>query len=155
MFVQLFSFQSGHSGTGLDLPYEYNPSGVISTGSGGGGKKGKKGKKQKKQKKKSKGGGAYGGPTSSSFQPGTTPGDCMLFSGCRDDQTSADATIGGKATGAMTWAFTTVLNSHPQLSYLELLDRMRLELSKPPRRFTQIPQLTTGRPLNLSVPFTL
>ena len=28
-----------------------------------------------------------------------------MFSGCRDDQTSADANIGGQGVGAMSWAF--------------------------------------------------
>ena len=32
-----------------------------------------------------------------------------MFSGCRDDQTSADAHIEGEATGAMTWAFLEVM----------------------------------------------
>ena len=151
-----------HSGTGLDLPYEYHPSGSIS-GSGGGafsGKKGKKDKKQKKQKKQKKGGGAVGGGPSAyspgaGYLRGTTPGDVMLFSGCRDDQTSADATIGGKSTGAMTWALTTCLTRNKQQTFLQLLDNMRSELTKPPRAFTQVPQLSTGRPLNLSVPFSL
>lgn len=129
----------GHSGTGLDLPYEYLPSGMADTSSG---KKGKKVKKAKKAKKSKKGGG--GGPVQDGYLPGTTPGDCMLFSGCRyvfffflqasmlpssfcsplpssffdsDDQTSADAVIGGKATGAMTWVRS--FNSFPPSCFLE------------------------------------
>lgn len=139
-----------HSGTGLDLPYEYLPSGMADTSSG---KKGKKVKKAKKAKKSKKGGG--GGPVQDGYLPGTTPGDCMLFSGCRDDQTSADAVIGGKATGAMTWALTTCLTKNKKQTFLELLDNMRTELRKPPRAFSQVPQLSTGRPLNLAVPFSL
>ena len=159
----MFKKKIGHSGTGLDLPYEYHPSGTISSvggsGHGSSGKKGKKAKKVKAKKgKKGGGGGGYGGPSGydgSGYLPGTTYGDVMLFSGCRDDQTSADATIGGKSTGAMTWALTTCLTKNKQITFLQLLDAMRSELVRPPRAFTQVPQLTTGRPLNLQVPFSL
>ena len=37
--------------------------------------------------------------------PAFSPGDVQLFSGCRDDQTSADVVSGGQAGGAMTNAF--------------------------------------------------
>lgn len=33
--------------------------------------------------------------------------DVIMFSGCKDDQTSADAQEAGKATGAMSYAFTS------------------------------------------------
>jgi hypothetical protein len=32
----------------------------------------------------------------------------ILYSGCRDDQTSADANIAGTPSGAMSWAFLEV-----------------------------------------------
>lgn len=35
--------------------------------------------------------------------------DVIMFSGCKDDQTSADAQEAGKATGAMSYAFTSKL----------------------------------------------
>ena len=41
--------------------------------------------------------------------PGHGHGHVVLFSGCKDNQTSADAHLGGQATGAMTYAFTTTL----------------------------------------------
>jgi hypothetical protein len=34
--------------------------------------------------------------------------DVVMLSGCKDSQTSADATEAGKATGAMSWAFIKV-----------------------------------------------
>ena len=43
-----------------------------------------------------------------------SPADVISFSGCKDDQTSADASEAGQATGAMSWAFLTVLNKYPQ-----------------------------------------
>jgi hypothetical protein len=42
-----------------------------------------------------------------------------MLSGSKDSQTSADATIAGKATGAMSYAFVKVMNEYPQLSYLQ------------------------------------
>jgi hypothetical protein len=35
--------------------------------------------------------------------------DVVMFSGCKDSQTSADAVEDGKATGAMSYAFTSKL----------------------------------------------
>lgn len=44
----------------------------------------------------------------------------FMFSGCRDDQTSADANIGGSNVGAMSWALLQTLHSRPGQSYLEV-----------------------------------
>lgn len=44
----------------------------------------------------------------------------FMFSGCRDDQTSADATIAGSHVGAMSWALLQTLNSRPGQSYVEV-----------------------------------
>lgn len=46
--------------------------------------------------------------------------DVWMFSGCRDDQTSADATISGAATGAMSWAFIGTMREDQNLSYREV-----------------------------------
>lgn len=46
--------------------------------------------------------------------------DVWMFSGCRDDQTSADATISGAATGAMSWAFIGSMRQNPELSYVDV-----------------------------------
>jgi hypothetical protein len=43
-----------------------------------------------------------------------------MFSGCRDDQTSADANIGGMSEGAMSWAFLQVMKRGPDPSYLQV-----------------------------------
>lgn len=42
-----------------------------------------------------------------------------MFSGCRDDQTSADANIGGVNEGAMSWAFLQVMKRFPNPTYLQ------------------------------------
>ena len=42
----------------------------------------------------------------------------FMYSGCRDDQTSADASISGSHVGAMSWAFLQVMQSNPNQSYL-------------------------------------
>lgn len=42
----------------------------------------------------------------------------FMFSGCRDDQTSADASIGGSHVGAMSWALLKTLYERPDLSYV-------------------------------------
>jgi metacaspase-1 len=43
-----------------------------------------------------------------------------MFSGCRDDQTSADARIGGESTGAMTWAFLQVMRNEERPTYAQV-----------------------------------
>ena len=47
----------------------------------------------------------------------------FMFSGCRDDQTSADANIAGSHVGAMSWALLETLKSHPDLSYVQVCYR--------------------------------
>lgn len=49
--------------------------------------------------------------------------DVVMFSGCRDDQTSADANIGGNHVGAMSWALLNTLNSGRNLSYVQVCGR--------------------------------
>jgi len=61
--------------------------------------------------------------------------DVWMFSGCRDDQTSADATIAGAATGAMSWAFMKTMRENPEQSYenvsgLEVVERSGTNVSR-------------------------
>ena len=82
-----------------------------------------------------------------------TNGTVILISGCLDDQTSAEAVIvGGKVSGAMTWSFLEALKQQPT-SWGSLLTNMRTLLNA--SGFNQIPQLTSGRPLNTSSPILL
>jgi hypothetical protein len=45
-----------------------------------------------------------------------------MFSGCRDDQTSADANIQGMSEGAMSWAFLETMKRIPNPTYIEVRD---------------------------------
>jgi len=154
-----------HSGTGLDLPYVHTLTGGSSYSGGhsasGGGSSGitMSSKIKKKAKKKimstltqalmgpqQHGGGAAAGGVANC-------GDCFLYSGCRDDQTSADTSFGGKAQGAMTYAFTQALLKNPHQSYYDVLRSMRDLLQA--ARFTQVPQLSTQRQVDLNQAFSL
>ncbi|KAI1421680.1 peptidase C14, caspase domain-containing protein [Xylaria sp. FL1777] len=69
--------------------------------------------------------------------------DVWMFSGCADDQTSADTSIAGAATGAMSWALVRTLRENPEQSYIEVLQNTREELAQ---NYSQIPQLScSGR----------
>lgn len=112
-------FDSCHSGTALDLPYVYSTQGVVKeenmfkdAGSGllsaglayatgnksgalssimGLGKNLMSRKSVDERVKKFK----------------SSEADVVMFSGCKDSQTSADAMENGKSTGAMSYAFTS------------------------------------------------
>ncbi|KAL2151572.1 hypothetical protein VTH82DRAFT_6670 [Thermothelomyces myriococcoides] len=150
-------FDSCHSGTALDLPYVYSTQGIL--------------KEPNKAKEAGQGllgvvsaysRGDLGGVASNianffkkaaisedayarSMAIKTSPADVVMFSGSKDDQTSADATIASQATGAMSWAFITALKKNPQQSYLQLLNSIRDELQT---RYTQKPQLSCSHPLD-------
>lgn len=57
---------------------------------------------------------------------------------------SADASIAGQATGAMSWAFINALKRNPQQSYVQLLNSIRNELEG---KYEQKPQLSASHPL--------
>jgi len=96
---------------------------------------------------------AHGGSSPQASGGVSNYGDCYLYSGCRDDQTSADTSFNGKPQGAMTYAFTQALTKNPNQSYGEVLKTMReiLQASK----FTQVPQLSTQRQIDLNSPFSI
>ncbi|KAH3902308.1 related to Metacaspase-1 [Saccharomycodes ludwigii] len=162
-------FDSCHSGTVLDLPYTYSTKGLIKEpniykelGSEGlqaaisyatGNKQalisgltnmfqtvtkgGHKLSKEERDKIK---------------QLKFSPADVIMLSGSKDNQTSADAQENGRAGGAMSWAFLTVLNSQSQQTYLTLLQNMRTELSG---KYTQKPQLSASHPIDVNLPFIM
>lgn len=90
-----------------------------------------------------------------------------MISGCRDEQTSADVSNvasfqlpdpAGRAGGACTSAMLKVLyadNKKPDddLSFQEVLLSMRGILAA--SRYTQIPQLTSSRPMDVHSPFEI
>ena len=67
-------------------------------------------------------------------------GDAILISGCRDNQVSADAWIGERYHGALTFCLASVLQ---QKNYSVTLKELVLEINKQLKeaRFTQEPQL--------------
>jgi hypothetical protein len=71
----------------------------------------------------------------------SSPAHVIQFSGCLDNQTSADATIGGQPTGAMSWAFLQVMSSRRQLTLTQLLQELRSKLYG---KYHQIPQMSTS-----------
>jgi len=79
--------------------------------------------------------------------------DVIQLSGCRDNQTSADASINNVATGAMSYALITVLNQNQNLSYSQLLTQIRQIMKE--KRFSQIPQLSSSHPMNMNSQFIL
>jgi hypothetical protein len=75
----------------------------------------------------------------------------VLISGCRSTQTSADAFIGGKYNGALTYSLVGAINARKgDLSYRELHTLTLQALKK--GRFDQVPQLE-GRSGNFGLAF--
>mmetsp|Transcript_43591 Transcript_43591/g.93341 ORF Transcript_43591/g.93341 Transcript_43591/m.93341 type:complete len:376 (-) Transcript_43591:81-1208(-) len=125
-----------HSGTGLDLPYTYQD-----------------GQSQ-----------WYGMsmPTGYGYQnvgwhcddnPYHSEGNVLLFSGCMDEQTSADVQAPySKPRGAMTEAFIqTVERNRSRTTYKQFLQGLRQNLSR--AGHSQYPQLTSSQKFDIEKPF--
>jgi len=80
----------------------------------------------------------------------TSPADVISWSGCKDSQTSADASEAGKATGAMSYAFILALTQNPQQSYVQLLNSIRDILRN---KYSQKPQLSCSHPMDTNLLF--
>ena len=76
-----------------------------------------------------------------------TIGNVIMISGCTDKQTSADAYINNAYNGAMSWSFITSLQSNSKPTWRDLIKNMRSLLKS--SKFTQIPQLSTGKSYNI------
>lgn len=155
-------FDSCHSGSALDLPYLYSTQGVLKepnlakeAGQGllgivssyaRGDISGMASTAMGLFKKVTKGNDAY----EENKRTKTSPGDVIMWSGSKDDQTSADASISGQATGAMSWAFIGALRKNPQQSYVQLLNSIREELEG---KYSQKPQLSASHPIGKPVFF--
>jgi Caspase domain. len=71
---------------------------------------------------------------------GNNPMNHVLFAGCRDNQTSADAYINGSYNGAFTYYFSRHLrDTQGNITRAELIKRVRASLKF--NGFSQIPQL--------------
>lgn len=162
-----------HSGTGLDLPYQHD---VFGTGSGqrvSGGRN-----NSLTSGLFNVAGALLNGNATSALSAGlnlagvgrkknkmpTGPdpnaGEVLLFSGCKDNQTSADTSklAGGLTTGAMSYALIETLEHSTvgdwrNYTYRKLLQTMRQKLRN--AKMTQIPQFSTSHPFDLSSRFML
>ncbi|EEB05137.2 metacaspase Pca1 [Schizosaccharomyces japonicus yFS275] len=81
-----------------------------------------------------------------------SPADVISISGCKDSQTSADTSVNGFATGALSYALRQVLTQYPQLTYLQLLQQVREALRG---KYTQRPQLSCSHPLDVNLAFVM
>lgn len=79
-----------------------------------------------------------------------TRGQVVMFSGCQDRQTSADAFLNNKSQGALTCAYLTALNSNCS-TYEDILNFM-LKFMKD-NKFEQVPNFTCGRVIDLRSKF--
>ncbi|RNF00747.1 metacaspase [Trypanosoma rangeli] len=127
-------FDCCHSGTMLDLPYTFMGSRSLRSGVTGHMQRIRRGN--------------------------TCEGDVLMISGCADEQTSADvtntATLGmstAGAGGAATQCLTYVILKEGNLSYHDMLIATRDMLRK--KRFTQVPQLSASKPIDLQRKFSL
>ncbi|KAG0296834.1 Ca(2+)-dependent cysteine protease [Dissophora globulifera] len=83
----------------------------------------------------------------------SSPADCIMLSGCKDTQTSADTQEQGFGmTGAMTFSFITALSANRHQSYLQLLNSIRDILRT---KYAQKPQLSSSHPVDLNLIFTM
>jgi len=67
----------------------------------------------------------------------------VLMSGCRDNQTSADAYIDGKHQGAFTWSLATAIRENPDITWIEL-SKKSVELLN---SYSQVPQISGNKDL--------
>ena len=100
--------------------------------------------------------GRSGDARAKAAEQNTTQADIVMFSGCKDDQTSADTKVDGEASGAMSYALIKTLTkanrTKTSLTYTQLLRDMREVLEG---RYTQVPCLSAGRRLVLDHPFMI
>ncbi|ORY06989.1 hypothetical protein K493DRAFT_332938 [Basidiobolus meristosporus CBS 931.73] len=80
--------------------------------------------------------------------------DVIMFSGCKDYQTSADTSQEGFGnTGAMSYAFITALSRTKNLTYLQLLQTLRQIMVD--KGYTQQPSMSSGRPIDVNAMFVM
>ena len=73
----------------------------------------------------------------------------LLWSGCLDTQTAADAFIANTSQGAMTWGFLSVVRKNKNnVSFKKLLSELQIQLRS--MRFDQVAHLSCSKVVNLS-----
>ena len=78
-----------------------------------------------------------------------TTGEVFCISGCQDEQTSADAFLGGQASGVLTHLLLNCLNNNSQSTYKWKHLLKDICCGEKVNQFTQRTALTSGNPLNL------
>lgn len=73
--------------------------------------------------------------------------NCCMISGCMDNQTSADAYIDNKFSGALTHCYNTVLKSKPGISYIDMMTELSALMKK--NNFPQKPVMSFNREPNI------
>lgn len=157
-------FDCCHLGTALDLPFVYSTKGVVKepnlwkdAGAGAlkafmnyetGNISGALSSLTGVVKKVSKFG--NGASRDDVIRSKMSPADVISLLGCKDDQTSADAQEAGANTGAMSWAFISVLSQNRNQLYLSLLNGMRNLLAA---KYSQKPQLSASHPQDMNLQF--
>ncbi|KAI2618416.1 caspase domain-containing protein [Hypoxylon sp. NC1633] len=157
-------FDSCHSGSVLDLPYLYSTKGVLKEPNLAA-EAGQGLLKAMSSYARGDTGGvasallgfaktAYRGDDGykKTIETKTSPADVIMWSGSKDDQTSADATIASQATGAMSFAFISAIKQNPKQSYVELLNNIRDILET---KYSQKPQLSCSHPLDTNILFVM
>lgn len=127
-------FDSCHSGSVLDLPWTYETSGAIKEPDDLQGEAEDEAVAIDAHQKRFK----------------WSPADVISLSGCRDSQTSADATFGGVPSGALSYAFIRAFAKFPQMTYAQLLKAIHNELRG---KFDQKPQLSSSHPIDMDLLF--
>ncbi|PFH53021.1 hypothetical protein AMATHDRAFT_55944 [Amanita thiersii Skay4041] len=156
-------FDSCHSGSALDLPYIYSTEGKLkepnlaaeagqglmsAVASYARGDMGGVFKSAMNIVKVASGGSQKADKYAKATR--TSPADVISWSGCKDSQTSADTHEAGQATGAMSYAFITVLDRSTNQSYQQLLNNIRDILRS---KYSQKPQLSSSHPIDTNIAF--
>ncbi|CAG8739257.1 34792_t:CDS:2, partial [Racocetra persica] len=148
--VRLFGiFDSCHSGSALDLPYTYSSRGLIKAPKSITEDKGqlmKMGMSLLKGNKKqllsfAKNNASSLMRTGKNYMNKSSKADVITLSGCKDEQTSADAYEEGRNTGAMSYAFIKAMGETRDITYQQLLNNVRDILVS--KQYTQKPQISS------------
>lgn len=81
--------------------------------------------------------------------------EVVVFSGCMDQQTSADAYISGQSQGMMTYAFLSTLNKYEdkQLTYKTFITELQQYSQN--NKYQQIPQLSFNNTIDINSVYVL